>query len=284
MTVDRGIKASPPSIMAERSELAYINTSDNEILKALTLSDDLRKSSYSNSEHVCSDVKIKLTFESDTESLTTTVSESSADSGFHPSSSEDLISLCNMFKFDSEYETVCRDIQNLDLMCDLFIETNQKLEAQYRTFMKGVLDSGQKILSESFLNEKCNEINNVIIHIVTISNKMCRIQQVLQDKPWETTMKVDPSCQKAVLKFFYIAGEIMKKVQVQAEYIENYRKNKIALVSETNDKELQSRLHNVILELAKRIDVMSRFRDNVSLLLDQKTAIVTSSNPDSEVT
>lgn len=264
--------------MAEKLELAYINNSDSEILNALMVSDNIRKLSVSNSMHASNDIKIKLTSENDTESLITTFGESSTDSGFHPSNSEDLISIYKLFKFDPEYETVCFDAQNLDFMCDLFIEKNQKLEIQYSTFMKDVLQSGQEILSESFLNEKHNQINNVIKHIITISNKICRIQDVLRDKPWETTLKVDPTCQKAVLEFFSIACEIMKKIQAQAEYLENYRRNKTAIVSESNDEELQSKLHNIILELARRIDIMSRFRDNL-LLRHQKT----SSNIDSEI-
>ncbi|GFR23138.1 uncharacterized protein TNCT_660961 [Trichonephila clavata] len=263
--------------MAEKSELAYINNSDNEILKALAAADDIRKLSISNSMNVCNDIKIKLTFENESESLITTTGESSVDSGFLPSRSEDETSICNLFKFDPEYEAVCHDIQSLDLICDLFIEKNKALENEYCEFMKDALEYGQEILSENVLNEKHNEINNVIKHIITISNKINRIQQVLQDKPWETTLKVDPTCQKATLEFFSIACEIMKKIQVQAQDIENYRRNKIALVLESNDEEMQSKLHNIILELAKRIDIMARFRESI-LLLDQKSSSGSESN------
>ncbi|GFY01892.1 uncharacterized protein TNCV_1468791 [Trichonephila clavipes] len=261
--------------MAEKSELAYINNSDNEILKALAAADDIRKLSISNSMNVNNDIKIKLTFENGTESLTTSTVESSVDSGFLPSSSEFETSTCNLFKFDSEYEAVCRDIQSLDLICDLFIENNKMLEIRNCTFMKETLEFGEKILSEDFLNEKHNEINNVIKHIITISNKISRIQQVLQDKPWETTLKVNPTCQKATLEFFSISCEIMKKIQAQAHDIENYRRNKIALILESNNEEMQSKLHNIILELAKRINIMARFKENI---LDQKPSSSSESN------
>ncbi|GFR10237.1 uncharacterized protein TNCT_336651 [Trichonephila clavata] len=257
-------------------------------LVTLAVANDIRKLSISNSSNVSNDIKIELTFENESESSITTTIESSVDSGFlppPPSRSDDETSLCNLFKFDPEYEAVCRDIQSLDLICELFIEKNQTLEIKYCEFMKDALQYGQEILSENFLryivrannkgarkkDEKHNEINNVIRHIITISNKINRIQQVLQDKPWETTLKADPTCQKASLEFFSIACEIMKKIQAQVQDIENYGRNKIALVLESNDEEMQSKLHNIILELAKRIDIMARFRENI-LLLDQKSS------------
>ncbi|GIY19429.1 uncharacterized protein CEXT_118551 [Caerostris extrusa] len=94
---------------------------------------------------------------------------------------------------------------------------------------------------------------------------MHKIQQVLQEKPWEDTINVNPSCQKAVVKFFSTANEIMKIIGQQAELIENYTRNNATLVSKSYDAELQSKLQNIILGLARRIDTISRFREHMPL-------------------
>ncbi|GBN08189.1 hypothetical protein AVEN_192523-1 [Araneus ventricosus] len=147
-------------------------------------------------------------------------------------------------------------------MCDLFIEKNQLLETQSFSLIKDVSPIAQEIISPKHLYEVLEQINNTVEHIVLICDKMYRIQQVLQEKPCERTLKVNPSCQKAVLKFFTITNEIMDKLQLQVESTENYQSRNAAGM-EAHHKELQSRLHNKILDLAKRIDIISQFRDKI---------------------
>ncbi|CAL1281510.1 unnamed protein product [Larinioides sclopetarius] len=54
----------------------------------------------------------------------------------------------------------------------------------------------------------------------------------------------------------------MEKVQMQVENTENFQ-SKNALGVEAYHKELQSKLENKILDLAKRIDIISQFRDKL---------------------
>ncbi|XP_055937142.1 uncharacterized protein LOC129966663 isoform X2 [Argiope bruennichi] len=238
------------------ADLAFISKSDLEILKALTLTNDINKKYNSNSVQTSNDMQTTIS----SENVSVNDNTDSQVTAFLSCASENFVSIYNSFKFDSEYETLCYDVKCVNIMCDLFIEKNRFLEIC--SFIKDVSPIAQEIISTNRLYKVLEEINNTTDHIVLICDKMYKIQQVLQEKPCERTLKVNPSCQKAVMKFFTIAKSIMEKLQQQVENIENYRSKNAAGI-ETYHKDLQSKLHGKILELAKRIDIISQFRDQI---------------------
>ncbi|GIY19430.1 hypothetical protein CEXT_118561 [Caerostris extrusa] len=108
------------------SELTFLSDNDNEILKALKLADEIGKISDSSTMQASNEVK-KLSFESesiisDNNSVFTSVTELSADSGYPMNSSNNLFSTYNSLKFVPEFRNVCHDAQSLDLMFDLLNE------------------------------------------------------------------------------------------------------------------------------------------------------------------
>ncbi|GBO19503.1 hypothetical protein AVEN_55248-1, partial [Araneus ventricosus] len=104
------------------ADLTFISKSDLEILKALTLANDIKYSS--NSVQTSSDIHATLSSE---DVFVNGDADSEVISSLS-SASDCVISAFNSFKFDSEYETVCHDVNCVNVMCDLFIEKNQLLE------------------------------------------------------------------------------------------------------------------------------------------------------------
>ncbi|KAG8178261.1 hypothetical protein JTE90_018808 [Oedothorax gibbosus] len=157
------------------------------------------------------------------------------------------------FQLDSEYQAVLQDIQTVCLMNDITTERKRELENKRAI-------TTPSTLSTSVLRKRLENINLVIKHILTISSQVSKVKQSLQDAPYKTTLKVGPSCQEDVVKFFHTADAIIKKLQDDSSAVKFYNKS-VAQVIPVDETALHSKLQAIITGLARRLDILTEFRN-----------------------
>lgn len=255
--------------MAELSELFG---SDEEILKAMCIADDLAKEFRTNStKDNLNDENSTHLFDSvflESELAPASVNDLSEDSGCPKISTFNKISRNtsgNSLQVGSEYQLLSENICCLEVMNDLCIERVETIKRNNDEMMRTVLENDKKILSSQILNERFEMINKVIMHVQTVANEAGRIKQFIRSRPLKNSLKIHPSCQRSVVHFFHLATELMESLEKDKECIEKWNENKNNEPVPTS-KELHHLICEILTEVRITIDNLNDFRKNVASL------------------